>query len=295
MYLNALRRLYLVALQHAPGVIEGRRVRGREAARDRRGLVAHHVREQEGYGRGRMGEAYQSPALQDRSVFPYGVDLPYIRPASEEVPRKLLQVRKLARRSRVGEQRRGPTRDEGEQQVSFSQRLRKLLYPAGRLNAPLVRFGMGGEEGLETLGTLFVAVLGDDQSAGEALPEQLPCGPRHRPRSLAGRDNEHVLCAKAPSVGGERSVLRVQRAANCYCRVGGGQAGREDLLQVVPHMGIVTIREPGAALRYAGSGRRVGMRFSANVSILFGGVSLLSASGGRPRPASRRSNSGGLR
>jgi len=40
-------------------------------------------------------------------------------------------------------------------------------------------------------------------------------------------------------------------------------------------MGIVTIREPGAALRYAGSGRRVGMRFSANVSILFGGVSLL--------------------
>jgi len=46
-------------------------------------------------------------------------------------------------------------------------------------------------------------------------------------------------------------------------------------LEVVPHRGILTIREFGAALRYAGCGRRVGMRFSANVSILFKEVPLL--------------------
>src|SRR5829696_1611243 len=105
---HAIRWFYAVALQYAPGVVEGRRIRGCEAARDGRGLVADHVREQEGDGRGRMGEPREPSALQDRSVLPHGVDLPYICPAPEKVPRKLLQIPKLDRRSRVGEQRRGP-------------------------------------------------------------------------------------------------------------------------------------------------------------------------------------------
>src|ERR687893_137067 len=97
----------------------------------------------------RRGQPCQAAALQGRDVLPYRVDLPYIRTASEEVTRELLQVRKLDRRSRVGEQRRGPTRDESEQQPSLSQRLCNLLYPAGRLHAPFVRLGMGGEDCLE--------------------------------------------------------------------------------------------------------------------------------------------------
>jgi hydroxypyruvate isomerase len=46
-------------------------------------------------------------------------------------------------------------------------------------------------------------------------------------------------------------------------------------MEVLAHKGIVTIREFGARLGYAGIGRRAGMRFSANVSILFKEVPLL--------------------
>jgi hypothetical protein len=45
---DALGWFYAVALQHAPGVIEGGRVGGCQAAGDGRRLVADHVREQEG-------------------------------------------------------------------------------------------------------------------------------------------------------------------------------------------------------------------------------------------------------
>src|SRR5918993_39330 len=105
---DAIRWFYAVELQHAPGVLEGSGVGSCQATGDGRRLVAHHIREQEGYGRGRMGQPHQAAALQHGDVLPYGVDLPYIRPALEEVGRKLLQVCKLDRRSWVGEQRRGP-------------------------------------------------------------------------------------------------------------------------------------------------------------------------------------------
>ena len=65
---DALRRLYPVALQDASGVFEGRRVWGRKAARDGRRVVADHVGEQEGYGRGRVGETHEAATLQDRDV-----------------------------------------------------------------------------------------------------------------------------------------------------------------------------------------------------------------------------------
>src|SRR5918994_2584744 len=112
-----------------------------------------------------MGKPREAAALQHGDMLPYGVDLPYIRPALEEVGRKLLQIRELDRCGRIGEQRRGPTRDEGEKHVFFSQGLCELLYSAGRLHATLIRLGVGGEDGLEARGTWIVAVFGCDQPA----------------------------------------------------------------------------------------------------------------------------------
>ena len=59
-----------------------------------------------------MGEPRQATALQDRDVFPDGVDLPDISPAFEQIARESLQIRQLDGRRRVREQRRSPAGDE---------------------------------------------------------------------------------------------------------------------------------------------------------------------------------------
>src|SRR5215211_1882457 len=108
-----------------------------------------------------MGQPREAAALQHGDVLPYGVDLPYIRTAPEEVSCELLQVSQLDGRRRIREQRRRPARDQGEQQISLPQGPGQILYLPRRLHAPFVRLGMGGEDGLEVPRTRFVAVFGD--------------------------------------------------------------------------------------------------------------------------------------
>ncbi len=120
VFSNALGRLDAVAPQDRAGLVKGRRIGRGEAARDRGWLVAHHVGEQEGCGRGRGGQPDEPAALQHRDVLSDGVDLPDVGPALEESPGERLEIRKLDRRLRVGQQRRGPPGDEGEEQLALS-------------------------------------------------------------------------------------------------------------------------------------------------------------------------------
>src|SRR5215210_3046027 len=168
---HAPRRLYPVALQHPARLLQGRRVRGGEAAGYRRGVVAHDVGEQEREGWRGRGEAHQTTALQDRDVLADGVDLAYVGPASQESPRELFQVGELYGRGRVRQERRGAAGDEGEEQVPLAERSREFLGSSCGLHALFVRLGVGGEYGLELLRMGLVAVLGDDKPAGDALPQ----------------------------------------------------------------------------------------------------------------------------
>ena len=187
-----------------------------------------------------MGETYEAAALQDRDVLSDGVDLPDISPAPQEVARKSLQVGQLDGRRRVREQRRSPARDQGEKQIPLLQRLDKLLYLSSRLYAPLVGLGMGGENGLEVLRTSVVAVFGNDEPAGDLLPEKVPRGIRHRSRGLARRDHEHPLGREALPFDDDGAVFQIQRTPDGPLGVGRGQTGRPYLLQVLPHGTIVT-------------------------------------------------------
>jgi hypothetical protein len=59
-----------------------------------------------------VGETRQAATLQDRNVFPDGVDLADISPAFEQIAREILQIGQLDGRRRVREQRRRPAGDE---------------------------------------------------------------------------------------------------------------------------------------------------------------------------------------
>jgi hydroxypyruvate isomerase len=134
---------------------------------------------------------------------------------------------------------------------------------------------MGGEYGLEALGAWIVAVFCDDESAGDLLPDNPLCGFSHRSRRLARREYEHAPRLETRFLDQDGVAFELQRALHGPLRIRGGETGREYLLEVIAHKDIVTTREFGAWLGYASGGRRVGMRFSANVSILFKEVPLL--------------------
>ena len=99
---DALGRFYAVAFEHPSRVVEGRRVWGGEAAGYRGRVVAHHVGEEEGEGGRGVGERHQAAAFEHGDVLADGVDLAYVRPASQQRPGELLQVRELNWRRGVG-------------------------------------------------------------------------------------------------------------------------------------------------------------------------------------------------
>jgi hypothetical protein len=232
---DALRRLYPVALQDLPRLLEGRRVGGGEAARYGRGVVAYDVREEEGEGGGGGCQARQAAALEDRNVLADGVDLAYIRPAPEEVSRERFQVREGYGRGGVGKERRGAAGDQGEQEVPVPEGSRELLGPARGLHALLVRLGMGGEDHLQPLRGGFVAVLGDDKPALEALAEELLGGTGHRPRRLARREHEDPLRLEPFVAGHDGAPFEPHGAPDGLCGVGGREARGEYRSEVFLH------------------------------------------------------------
>ena len=134
---------------------------------------------------------------------------------------------------------------------------------------------MGGEDGLEGIGTWIVTVLCDDEPAGDLLPKKLLSGLRHLSSRLARREYVHAPRLETLLSGQDGVAFELQLAPHGPLRVGGGETGTKNLLEVLAHKGIVTIREFGARLGYACGGRRVCMKFSSNVSILFKEVPLL--------------------
>ncbi len=80
-----------------------------------------------------------------------------------------------------------------------------------------------------------MVVLGYDDAAGDPVPYYLHGGPRHRTRRLAGGDDGHALRLEGAPADGDRTPFDGERAADGGGRVGGGEAGGEDLSQVVLH------------------------------------------------------------
>ena len=179
-----------------------------------------------------------------RQVLPNSVHLVDRGARAQQLVRHFLKLGQWDFVRRARRERRSAPGDHTEHQVAFVGVAGRFQQAPGRRLPTRVGHGMAGFDNLDLPGRRGVAILGNDQTAGNTIAQDVHQGRGHARAGLAGAKHDH-----APGVGirhvdlPEPNAVAVQRygLANRRCGVHGGNSRPPDrhnrgAHRLIPHV-----------------------------------------------------------